>query len=126
MAIALDAGASPAATPRALSSTAAATATQNPIWKSTGDASGRLLTIFSSSLSSCTANTIPNDPASPFVTSGIRLGTAAVTSRGMNEADMDRSAEAIALVIKNPGDEAKKAEAYAIVKGLTDKYPLYE
>ena len=74
----------------------------------------------------CNKNTIPNDPASPFVTSGIRLGTAAVTSRGMNADDMDKIAEAIALVIKNPGDEAKKAEAYAIVKGLTDKYPLYE
>ena len=74
----------------------------------------------------CNKNTIPNDPASPFVTSGIRLGTAAVTSRGMNADDMDKIAEAIALVIKNPGDEAKKAEAYAIVKSLTDKYPLYE
>ena len=74
----------------------------------------------------CNKNTIPNDPASPFVTSGIRLGTAAITSRGMNEDDCDKIAEAIALVIKNPGDEAKKAEAYAIVKGLTDKYPLYE
>lgn len=74
----------------------------------------------------CNKNTIPNDPASPFVTSGIRLGTAAITSRGMNEEDCDKIAEAIALVIKNPGDEAKKAEAYAIVKSLTDKYPLYE
>ena len=45
-------------------------------------------------------NTIPNDPQSPFVTSGIRLGTPAVTSRGMDEADMDRIAEAIAAVIK--------------------------
>ena len=74
----------------------------------------------------CNKNTIPNDPASPFVTSGIRLGTAAVTSRGMNEADMDKIAEAIALVVKNPGDEAKKAASYAIVKTLTEKYPLYE
>ena len=46
-------------------------------------------------------NTIPNDPMSPFVTSGIRLGTPSVTSRGLNTADMDRVAEAISLVIKN-------------------------
>ncbi|MBO6015114.1 MAG: serine hydroxymethyltransferase [Lachnospiraceae bacterium] len=67
-------------------------------------------------------NTIPNDPKSPFVTSGIRLGTPAVTSRGMNADDMDKIAEAIALVIK--GGEAKVEEAKAIVKTLTDKYPL--
>ncbi len=67
-------------------------------------------------------NTIPNDPKSPFVTSGIRLGTAAVTSRGMNTDDMDQIAEAIALVIK--GGEEKVADAAAIVKTLTDKYPL--
>ena len=67
-------------------------------------------------------NTIPNDPKSPFVTSGIRLGTPAITSRGMNEADMDKIAEAIALVIKK--QEAGVAEARAIVQELTDKYPL--
>ena len=67
-------------------------------------------------------NTIPNDPKSPFVTSGIRLGTAAVTSRGMNTEDMDRIAEAISLVVK--GGEEKVDEAAAIVKTLTDKYPL--
>ncbi len=67
-------------------------------------------------------NTIPNDPKSPFVTSGIRLGSPAVTSRGMNTEDMDKIAEAIALVIK--GGEEKVAEAQAIVKTLTDKYPL--
>ncbi len=67
-------------------------------------------------------NTIPNDPKSAFVTSGIRLGTPAVTSRGMNTADMDRIAEAIALVIK--GGEEKIPEARAIVQTLTDKYPL--
>lgn len=70
----------------------------------------------------CNKNTIPNDPQSPFVTSGIRLGTPAVTSRGMKTEDMDRIAEAIALVIK--GGEEKVSEAYAIVKELTDKYPL--
>ncbi len=70
----------------------------------------------------CNKNTIPNDPQSPFVTSGIRLGTPAVTSRGMNCSDMDRIAEAIALVIK--GGEEKIPEARAIVQALTDKYPL--
>ena len=70
----------------------------------------------------CNKNTIPNDPKSPFVTSGIRLGTPAITSRGMNEEDMDKIAEAIALVIKK--QEAGVAEARAIVQALTDKYPL--
>lgn len=70
----------------------------------------------------CNKNTIPNDPQSPFVTSGIRLGTPAVTSRGMKTEDMDRIAEAIALVIK--GGEEKVSEARAIVQSLTDKYPL--
>ncbi|MGN1160344.1 MAG: serine hydroxymethyltransferase [Lachnospiraceae bacterium] len=67
-------------------------------------------------------NTIPNDPQKPFVTSGIRLGTPAVTSRGMKTDDMDRIAEAIALVIK--GGEEKVPQARAIVQELTDKYPL--
>ena len=70
----------------------------------------------------CNKNTIPNDPKSPFVTSGIRLGTPAITSRGMKEDDMDRIAEAIAIVIKK--QEAGVAEARAIVQELTDKYPL--
>ncbi len=67
-------------------------------------------------------NTIPNDPKSPFVTSGIRLGTPAVTSRGMNTGDMDKIAEAISLVVR--GGEEKAEEARALVKTLTDKYPL--
>lgn len=67
-------------------------------------------------------NTIPNDPKSPFVTSGVRLGTPAVTSRGMNVEDMDRIAEAIALIVK--GGEEKIPQARAIVQELTDKYPL--
>ena len=67
-------------------------------------------------------NTIPNDPKSPFVTSGIRLGTPAVTSRGMNADDMDEIAQAISLVIRH--GEAKVAEARAIVEKLTQKYPL--
>lgn len=70
----------------------------------------------------CNKNTIPNDPKSPFVTSGIRLGTASVTSRGMKTEDMDDIAEAIALMIKNGEDSAE--EVKAIVKKLTDKYPL--
>ncbi len=67
-------------------------------------------------------NTIPNDPKSAFVTSGIRLGTPAVTSRGLNSADMDRIAEAISLVIHEK--EAGIDKARAIVAELTEKYPL--
>lgn len=70
----------------------------------------------------CNKNTIPNDPKSPFVTSGIRLGTPAVTSRGMKEDDMDDIAEAISMVIKE--QENGVAGARAIVQKLTDKYPL--
>lgn len=70
----------------------------------------------------CNKNTIPNDPKSPFVTSGVRLGTPAVTSRGMNTEDMDRIAEAIAMMIKEGDAAAEKARA--IVKKLTEKYPL--
>lgn len=67
-------------------------------------------------------NTIPNDPKSPFVTSGIRLGTPAVTSRGMDTQDMEQIAEVIALIVK--GGEEKIPQARAIVQKLTDKYPL--
>lgn len=67
-------------------------------------------------------NTIPNDPQSPFVTSGIRLGTPSVTSRGMNTEDMDQIAEAIAMIIK--GGAEKVGDARAIVDKLTAKYPL--
>lgn len=70
----------------------------------------------------CNKNTIPNDPQSPFVTSGVRLGTPAVTSRGMNTEDMDKIAEAIALVVK--GGEERIPAAREIVRALTDKYPL--
>ena len=68
-------------------------------------------------------NTVPNDPKSPFVTSGIRLGTPAVTTRGLNAEDMDQVAEAIAMTIHNP--ETTGDEARAIVKKLAEKYPLY-
>ncbi|MBO5096757.1 MAG: serine hydroxymethyltransferase [Agathobacter sp.] len=70
----------------------------------------------------CNKNTIPNDPKSPFVTSGVRLGTPAVTSRGLNTEDMDKIAEAIAIMIKER--EAGADKARAIVKELTEKYPL--
>ena len=69
-------------------------------------------------------NTIPNDPRSPFVTSGIRLGTPAVTSRGMNESDMEVIAEAIAMMLKE--GEKRSDEAKMLVKSLTDRYPLAE
>ena len=70
----------------------------------------------------CNKNTIPNDPKSPFVTSGLRLGTPAVTSRGMNTEDMDKIAEAIAMLIKEGESAVEKARA--IVDELTAKYPL--
>ena len=72
----------------------------------------------------CNKNAIPKDPASPFVTSGIRLGTPAVTSRGMVAEDMDVIAEAISLLVKDV--DANKEKAMALVKTLTDKYPLYK
>ncbi len=69
----------------------------------------------------CNKNTIPNDPRSPFVTSGVRLGTPAVTTRGMVEEDMDKIAEAIALVIES---EENVEKVQAMVAELTEKYPL--
>ena len=68
-------------------------------------------------------NTVPNDPQKPFVTSGVRLGTPAVTSRGMNTEDMDKIADAIAAIVK--GGEEKIPYARAIVDELTAKYPLF-
>ena len=68
-------------------------------------------------------NTIPNDPKSPFVTSGVRLGTPAATSRGLKEDDFDQVAEAVATVIKE--GETGVAKAREIVAELTAKYPLY-
>ena len=70
----------------------------------------------------CNKNTIPNDPKSPFVTSGIRLGTPAITSRGFHEEDMDKVAECIAKMIKE--GEAASEEVRGMVKELTAKYPL--
>ncbi|WP_110928320.1 serine hydroxymethyltransferase [Bacillus massiliglaciei] len=70
-------------------------------------------------------NTIPFDPESPFVTSGIRIGTAAVTSRGFGLEDMDEIASIIGLVLKNHEDADKLKEADARVRELTNKFELY-
>lgn len=69
-------------------------------------------------------NTIPDDPQSPFVTSGIRVGTPAVTSRGMKEAEMEEIAEIMAMVLKDY--EGTKEEAAKRVRALTDRFPIYE
>ncbi len=69
----------------------------------------------------CNKNTIPNDPRSPFVTSGVRLGTPAVTTRGMKEDDMDKIAEIIAIVIES---EENVEAARKLAAELTEKYPL--
>ena len=73
----------------------------------------------------CNKNTIPFDPASPFVTSGIRLGTPALTTRGLKEEDMIEVADIISLVLKNPQDVDKQEEAKARVEAIALKYPLY-
>ena len=69
----------------------------------------------------CNKNTIPNDPRSPFVTSGVRLGTPAVTTRGMKEEDMDKIAEIIAMVIES---EDNVEAGRKMAAELTEKYPL--
>ncbi|AQQ55151.1 serine hydroxymethyltransferase [Planococcus lenghuensis] len=71
-------------------------------------------------------NTIPFDPESPFVTSGIRIGTAAVTTRGFKEAEMQEIAAVIASILKNPEDGDVKKEAAERVANLTSNYPLYK
>ena len=70
-------------------------------------------------------NTIPFDPASPFVTSGVRLGTSALTTRGLKEDDMKEIADIIATVLQNPEDTAKHQDAAKRVAALCEKYPLY-
>jgi glycine hydroxymethyltransferase len=70
-------------------------------------------------------NAIPFDPTSPFITSGIRIGTPAVTSRGMDAAAMKTIAKVIALTLKNPKDEATLEQARGLVAELSAKYPLY-
>lgn len=71
-------------------------------------------------------NTIPFDPESPFVTSGIRIGTAAATSRGFDEEAMDEIGAIIALTLKNIENEEKLEEARSRVAALTSKFPMYE
>ena len=68
-------------------------------------------------------NTVPNEPLSPFVTSGVRMGTAAVTSRGLNENDMDKIAEFITMITDN--FEANALKVREGVKEICDKYPIY-
>ena len=73
----------------------------------------------------CNKNTIPFDPASPFVTSGIRLGTPALTTRGLQVKDMEEIADIIAAVLNNPEDKAVHEEASKRVAALCEAYPLY-
>lgn len=73
----------------------------------------------------CNKNTIPFDPASPFVTSGIRLGTPALTTRGLQVKDMEEIADIIAVVLKNPEDKSVYEEASKRVAALCEAYPLY-
>ena len=73
----------------------------------------------------CNKNTIPFDPESPFVTSGIRLGTPALTTRGLNAEDMKEIASIISSVLKQPEDTAVLAEAKQRVAALCEKYPMY-
>lgn len=70
-------------------------------------------------------NTIPFEPLSPFVTSGLRLGSPALTARGFKEKDMEKVAEIIALVLNDPENDAKKLQAEKMVAELCAKYPLY-
>jgi glycine hydroxymethyltransferase len=74
----------------------------------------------------CNKNGIPNDPQKPFVTSGIRLGSPAFTTRGFKEADATKVGHLIADVLDNPHDAAVIERVKAEVKQLTDKYPVYE
>ena len=71
-------------------------------------------------------NTIPFEPRSPFITSGIRLGSPALTTRGFKEEDMREVARIIAHVLDAPADEVRREEARSRVAALCDKYPLYE
>ena len=73
----------------------------------------------------CNKNTIPQDPQSPFVTSGIRLGTPAVTTRGMSKKEMITIAETIANTLKNPNDETIKSQTRHTVETLCKNFPLY-
>lgn len=72
----------------------------------------------------CNKNAIPNDPQKPGITSGVRIGTPAITTRGLNTSDMDLVAQAMTLIADDA--DANQEKAKEIVKGLTDKYPLYK
>ncbi|MFV9510399.1 serine hydroxymethyltransferase [Tepidibacillus sp. LV47] len=74
----------------------------------------------------CNKNAIPFDQASPFVTSGIRIGTAAVTTRGMDQEAMEEIAEIITMTLKNPNNEQIQQEARSRVQSLVERYPLYK
>jgi glycine hydroxymethyltransferase len=70
-------------------------------------------------------NTIPNDPRSPFVTSGVRIGTPSVTTQGMKEAEMEQIAELIATALRNRTDTAAIADVRARVAALCARFPVY-
>jgi len=74
----------------------------------------------------CNKNGIPNDPQKPWITSGIRLGTPAVTTRGMKEKEMDKIAELIAKVLENPDNNEIKVEVKKEVHKLGETFPLYK
>jgi glycine hydroxymethyltransferase len=71
-------------------------------------------------------NAVPGDPNGPTITSGIRLGTPALTTRGFTEEDVRLTVEAITIVLSDPGDEQAAGRARGIVKELTDAHPLYQ
>jgi len=73
----------------------------------------------------CNKNGIPNDPQKPMVTSGIRLGTPAMTTRGFGEAEARATAHLIADVLDKPDDEARIAEVREQVSALTRRFPVY-
>ncbi len=73
----------------------------------------------------CNKNTIPNDPASPFITSGIRLGTPALTTRGMKEKEMEKVAHWMNEVLKAPADEGERSRVKGEIRSLAAEFPIY-
>ncbi|WP_286228669.1 serine hydroxymethyltransferase [Neobacillus mesonae] len=92
-------------------------------WDLTGKAAEKLLEEAGITVNK---NTIPFDPQSPFVTSGIRMGTAALTTRGMKQDEMERIGKVIADVLKSQGDEAVLKQAKAATKAICEGYPLFQ